>query len=310
MIRIGTRGSPLARWQADWVAMRLRELHAQLCVEVVEIKTWGDRDRRSSLAEIGGTGLFTKEIQRALQESSVEIAVHSLKDLPTEEAADLVLAAVPTREDVADALVAPVYQTIAGLPRGGRVGTSSPRRRAQLLRLRPDLEIVTLRGNVETRLNHVQKQAIDGVVLASAGLRRLDLDHHITERLEPPFFLPAVGQGALAIECRRNEPSIRLLLHPLDDEASHRAVTVERALLAALDGGCTLPIAAWARELHGNDQTNSGRMLTLDAAVFALDGSKAVTVKMTGSWAEAVDLGCRAAHALTAQGASFLLKSV
>ena len=277
---------------------------------MVEIKTRGDRDRHSPLSEIGGTGLFTKEIQRAVQDGLVEIAVHSLKDLPSIEPPDLVLAAVPSREDVADALIAPHHQTIARLPQGGRIGTSSPRRRAQLLRLRPDLDIVTLRGNVETRLNHALMGTLDGVVLAYAGLHRLDLEHHVTQRLEPRSFLPAAGQGALAIECRRDESTIRSLLLALNHETSRQAVTAERAVLAALNGGCSLPIAAWARDFEGRHQPDAGSMLTIDAAVFAPNGSNLVTVSISGPRREPVDLGQCAAEALKAQGAEGLLKTV
>src|SRR6476620_3489331 len=198
-IRIGTRGSRLARWQAEWVARRLLELHPGLRVELVEIKTLGDRDRNSPLAAIGGTGLFTKEIQRALADSAVEIAVHSLKDLPTQGPEGLTLGAVPPREDAADALIAPVHKTLDALPPGATIGTGSLRRRAQLLHLRPDLEVVGVRGNVETRLNRALEGTLDAVVLAEAGLRRLGLERHVTERLGPPRFLPAVGQGALGI---------------------------------------------------------------------------------------------------------------
>jgi hydroxymethylbilane synthase len=308
-IRIGTRGSRLARWQADWVAARLRELHPGLQIEVSEIKTRGDRDRHSPLADIGGDGLFTKEIQRAVQDGSVDIAVHSLKDLPTLQPLDLTLAAVPVREDVADALIAPTHQTIRGLPAGGRVGTSSPRRRAQLLHLRPDLQIISLRGNVETRLNQALEGKLDGVVIASAGLRRLALDRHITERLEPPLFLPAVGQGALGIECRRAEVAIVSLLEPLDHQATRRAIAAERALLAALNGGCTLPIAAWARELLGKSGPYGGLVLALDAAVFALDGSSHITVDLAGSGDDPDGLGQRAATALRDRGATRLLEN-
>ena len=192
-IRIGTRGSRLARWQAEWVAQQLRGLSPERNVELVEIKTHGDRDRNSPLAAIGGVGLFTKEIQRAVRDGSVDVAVHSLKDLPTQATPELVLAAVPAREDVADALIAPAYQTIEGLRQGARVGTSSPRRRAQLLYFRPDLQVVSLRGNVETRLNQALDGTLDAVVLAWAGLHRLGLEHHVTQRLDPLEFLPAVG---------------------------------------------------------------------------------------------------------------------
>src|SRR4051794_25051513 len=178
-VRIGTRGSPLARWQAEWVTARLRALHPGLVVELVEIKTHGDRDRNSPLAAIGGVGLFTKEIQRAVGDGSVDVAVHSLKDLPTQGPAGLILGAVPTREDVADALIAPVHQSLDALPPGARVGTSSPRRRAQVLFGRPDLEVVTVRGNVETRLNQALQGRLDAVVLAWAGLKRLGLEQYV-----------------------------------------------------------------------------------------------------------------------------------
>ena len=257
-IRIGTRGSRLARWQADWVAERLRGLNPELRVELVEIKTHGDRDRNSPLAAIGGVGLFTKEIQRAVRDGSVDVAVHSLKDLPTQGLDELLLAAVPAREDVADALIAPEYQTIEGLPQGARVGTGSPRRRAQLLFLRPDLQVTSLRGNVETRLNQALLGRLDAVMLAWAGLHRLGLERHITQRLDPSEFLPAVGQGALGIECRRDDAATIALLEPLDDPVTRRAVLAERAALAALEGGCTLPMAAWARDVEG-DETDPGR---------------------------------------------------
>src|SRR5438270_5447089 len=234
-VRIGTRGSHLARWQAEWVADRLRALHLGLAVELVEIKTQGDRDRNSPLAAIGGTGLFTKEIQRAVLDGSVDVAVHSLKDLPTQGPEELTLAAVPPREDVADALIAPVYRTLEALPQGARVGTSSLRRRAQLLHVRPDLSVETIRGNVETRLNQALTGKFDAVVLAWAGLHRLGLHEHVTQRLAPPFFLPAVGQGALGIECRIDDRITADFLRPLDDPAAHRAVLAERRALAELE---------------------------------------------------------------------------
>jgi hydroxymethylbilane synthase len=301
-IRIGTRGSRLARWQADWVAERLRELHPGLVVDLVEIKTEGDRDRNSPLAAIGGVGLFTKEIQRAVADGSVDLAVHSLKDLPTQGPADLILAAVPEREDVADALIAPVHQTIDALPTAGRVGTSSPRRRAQLLFLRPDLEVVTVRGNVETRLSQALAGRLDAVVLAWAGLNRLGLERHVTQRLGPPEFLPAVGQGALGIECRRDDPAVLALLEPLDHPATRRAIRAERATLAALEGGCTLPMAAWAR-----DTDDDGPALAIDAVVFDPDGRACVTVALRGHRDDPDDLGCRAAKALLDRGATPLL---
>src|SRR4051794_27964920 len=264
-VRIGTRGSPLARWQAEWVTARLRALHPGLVVELVEIKTQGDRDRNSPLAAIGGVGLFTQEIQRALVDSAVEIPLHSLKDPPTEGPEARVLGAIPPREEVADALIAPTHRTLDALPEGATVGTGSLRRRAQLLHLRPDLNVVGIRGNVETRLNQALRGGLDAVVLAEAGLRRLNLDGHVTERLGPPRFLPAVGQGALGIECRRDDAATRARLAPLDDPDTHRAVVAERAALAELEGGCMIPMGAWARE------SESAGGLTLDAAVFDPD---------------------------------------
>lgn len=306
-IRIGTRGSYLARWQANWVAEQLRELHAELTVELVEIKTLGDRDRKSALAEIGGIGVFTKEIQRALLEKSVDLAVHSLKDLPTQQPDELFLAAVPAREDLADALIAPTFQTLEALPRGARIGTGSPRRRAQLLFLRPDVEVVSLRGNIETRLKYALQGQLQGVVLAYAGLKRLGLEDHITERLEPPSFLPAVGQGALGLECRRDDTVIETLVKPLNDDSTYRAVLTERAALAALQGGCTLPIGAWARDLESAETEREGTMLAIDAGVFALDGSERVLVSLQGPCHDPEVLGRRAAQVLIDRGASSLL---
>jgi hydroxymethylbilane synthase len=299
-IRIGTRGSPLARWQAEWVAGRLRELHPGLAVELVEIKTQGDRDRNTPLAAIGGQGLFTKEIQRALLDGSVEVAVHSLKDLPTQGPDALCLGAIPPREVLADALVAPVHRTLDDLPAGATVGTGSFRRRAQLLFLRPDLRVMGIRGNVETRLNQALQGPLDAVVLAEAGLRRLALEARITERLGPPRFLPAVGQGALGIECRTDDAATRALLAPLDDPATRRAVLAERRALAELEGGCMIPLAAWGRD------TAEG--LSLDAAVFDPDGSQRVFASLSGPPDRPDDLGYRMAQVLRDQGAEGLLK--
>jgi hydroxymethylbilane synthase len=299
-IRIGTRGSRLARWQADWVAGRLRELHPGLDVELVEIKTEGDRDRNSPLSAIGGAGLFTKEIQRALVDRTVDVAVHSLKDLPTAGPPELTLAAIPAREEIADALIAPVQRTLDALPPGATVGTGSLRRRAILLHARPDLAVVEIRGNVETRLNKALSGELDAVVLAEAGLRRLGLEKHITERLDPPAFLPAVGQGALGIECRRDDSATLALLAPLDEAETHRAVKAERRLLAELEGGCMIPLAAHARD------TADG-LLVLDAAVFDLDGKEKVAASAVGPRDDPDGLGRLVATLLRERGAIRLL---
>lgn len=301
-IRIGTRGSALARWQADWVATELRRHHPGLSIELVEIKTQGDRDLQSPLAVIGGSGLFTKEIQRALAGGLVEVAVHSLKDLPTQSPPGLVLGAVPQREALADALIAPKYRTLAGLPTGARVGTSSLRRRAQLLHRRPDLAIENIRGNVETRLNQALDGRLDAVVLADAGLRRLGLDRHVTERLGPPEFLPAVGQGALGIECRESDEATRRRLAVLDHPETRRAVLAERRVLADWQGGCAIPLAAWGR------LTPEG--LALDAAVFDPDGRERIGAASVGPPEGPEELGREVARMLRELGAGRLLEGI
>lgn len=310
ILRIGTRGSPLARWQAEWVADRLRFFHPGLDVILVEIKTRGDQDRESPLAVIGGIGVFTKEIQRAVLDGSIDVAVHSLKDLPTDGPEELVLAAVPEREDVSDALIAPAHRTLEGLPAGARVGTSSLRRRAQVLYLRPDLNVITIRGNVETRLNYALEGKLDAVILACAGLHRLGLDRHVTQRLEPPQFLPAVGQGALGIECRNDDTHARHLLTSLNDPAACRAIIAERTLLAELGGGCMVPIAAWARDARdarGASLEGDPAVLALNAAVFDPEGRARITVAETGVQNAPQNLGAQAAKALLAQGSQQLL---
>jgi hydroxymethylbilane synthase len=307
-IRIGTRGSRLARWQAHWVAERLRELNPELKVELVEIKTHGDRDRNSPLATIGGVGIFTKEIQRAVRDRLVDVAVHSLKDLPTQGLDELLLAAVPAREDVADALIAPEHKTIEDLPPAARVGTGSPRRRAQLLFLRPDVQVISLRGNVETRLNHALQGKLNAVILAWAGLYRLGLERHVTQRLDPSNFLPAVAQGALGIECRRDDLATLGLVRQLDDPVSHRAVLAERAALATLEGGCTLPMAAWARDIEGDKSYLEVQALAINAAVFDPDGRACVSVALRGPRSEPDNLGRRAGQALRDDGATPLLR--
>ncbi len=305
-IRLGARGSALSRWQAEWVAQRLRALHQDLAVEIVEIKTHGDRDLKTPLAAIGGMGLFTKEIQRSIIDGTVDLAVHSLKDLPTRNPEELILAAITPREDTADALIAPVHKTLEALPPGARVGTSAPRRRAQILFRRPDLTIVSIRGNVETRLNHAIEGRLEAVVLAYAGLKRLGLDQAVTQRLEPPDYLPAVGQGALGVECRLDDAETRRILSALDDPAARRATTAERAALAALEGGCSLPMAAWARDVATETGWDRSE-LALDATVFDPDGREQISVALHGPRDDPETLGRRAAERLLEQGAHKLL---
>src|SRR4051812_15000219 len=265
-LRIGTRGSPLALWQADHVADRLRPLVAPRAVELIHVQTEGDRDQSASLAHIGGRGVFTKEIERALLDGRVDVAVHSLKDLPTQPVDGLALAAVPPRGPSGDVLVATGVKRFDDLPPNARVATGSLRRRAQLLHRRPDLRLADIRGNVETRLRKLRDEGYDALVLAEAGLERLGLAGVVTEVLDPAWMLPAVGQGALGLECRSDDAETLRLLAALDDPATRAAVEAERALLFHLGGGCQVPLGALGKVL--------GETLALRAAVLAADGSR------------------------------------
>ncbi|MBM4002190.1 MAG: hydroxymethylbilane synthase [Planctomycetes bacterium] len=297
-IRIGSRGSALARWQSEWVAARLREQGRT--VEIVWITTQGDTSSEPIVAS-GAQGLFTKEIQRALLERRVDLAVHSLKDLPTESVDGLRLAAVPPRERGGDALVSSRSQDVEGLPSAAVVGTGSPRRRAQLLHWRPDLVMAELRGNVDTRLRKLDERAYDAIILAEAGLRRLGLGHRITCVLPFSRMLPAVGQGALGLEIRADDETTAASIAFLDDPDTRHAVTAERTLLASLRGGCLAPVGAWA-------QVESDR-LTLRAAVLSLDGQERLEASGSAANAptDAFELGRSVAEELLRRGASGLI---
>jgi len=298
-LRIGTRGSPLALWQATHVADRLRPLAAPRPVELVRIQTAGDVQRDAALAQIGGEGLFTKEIQRALLDGSVDVAVHSLKDLPTISVEGLSLAAVPPRGPTGDALVSRRHAGFDRLPPGAVVATSSLRRRAQVLHRRPDLRLVDIRGNVETRLRKLDEQGLDALILAQAGLERLGLGGQITEILDPSWMLPAVGQGALGLECRTDDAETLALLRRLDDLATRQAVLAERAFLRAMGGGCQVPMGAAA--------TVNGGSLVLRAVVLRPDGGLRLETQSTGAANEAERLGEVVAELLREQGAATLL---
>ena len=281
-LRLGTRRSALATTQsghvADLVAARGRD------VELVLVTTHGDVST-APLTSIGGTGVFVSALRDALVAGTVELAVHSLKDLPTAPPDGLVVAAVPAREDPRDVLVAAGGRTLAQLPEGARVGTGSPRRRALLLDARPDLDVVAVRGNVDTRLGMVSGGELDAVVLAAAGLRRLGRLGEASELLDPETFVPAPGQGALAVECRSDDESVLAVLRELDDAATRVAVSAERALLAALESGCSAPVGAYARVLPGGG--GSGEVVELLAAVAAEGGTvlrerAAARVDLTG----------------------------
>jgi hydroxymethylbilane synthase len=303
-LRLGTRASQLARWQSDWTAAQLEALGAR--VEIVEIATRGDVAQQGSVASLGIQGVFTKEIQTALLAGEVDLAVHSMKDLPTEQVPGLTLAATPPREDVADALVArDGMGTLAELPPRARIGTGSLRRRAQLLHLRPDLQILGIRGNVDTRLRKLDAGEYDAIVLAVAGLTRLGLGGRIVDRLAPPRMLPAPGQGALAIECRADDAEAIGVVAQLEEYGCRLATTAERVVLAALHGGCSAPVAAWGRI--------DGEQLMLDALVADAGGREVLRASSQGAiaggegMATAERLGRIVAENLLAQGAARLI---
>ena len=296
-LRLGTRASALALWQANHIADRLRALNRD--VVLVEIETAGDQVRDVPLAQIGGEGVFTKAIQQALLDQRVDIAVHSLKDLPTFPVEGLILAAVPERGATGDAFVSRKYSSFASLPAGATLATSSMRRKSQILHRRPDLKLVDIRGNVETRIRKMADGAADGLVLAEAGLTRLGLRSEIREVLDPAWMLPAVGQGALGLECRSDDAPTREVLAKLDHEDTHRAVLAERALLRALGGGCQMPVGAVTKV--------AGEELSLRAAVVAPDGSRRIEDHIQGTAEAPEDLGRELASRLLSQGARELL---
>ncbi len=295
-LRIGTRGSALARWQAEWVAAWLQE-HG-VAVDLVPITTQGDV-KAGPLAQIGGQGLFTKEIQRALLDRSVDVAVHSCKDLPTAQVEGLIIAAVPPRESTSDVLVSLKAESIESLPPRARIGTGSLRRKAQLLHLRPDLIVEDIRGNVETRLRKLEEGEFDAIVLAEAGLKRLGLAADNTHVIPRDQMLSAVGQGALAIETRVDDVATQSFLSALDDHDSHQAVVAERSLLYELRAGCSAPVGGWARVESGQ--------LALDAVVLSADGKRRLIADDAATSAEAVELGRRVAERLLADGAAELI---
>jgi hydroxymethylbilane synthase len=302
-LRLGTRGSALARAQASGIAAAISgQLDRK--VELIEITTHGDRSA-APIPDFGGTGVFVSVLRDALSEGLVDLAVHSFKDLPTAPAAGLVVAAVPAREDPRDVLVARDGLTLSQLPVGSSVGTGSPRRVAQLRALGLGLIPVPIRGNVDTRLGKVTSGEVDAVILARAGLARLDRLDAVTEVLDPLQMLPAAAQGALAIECRETDTELRQLLGTLDDQDARAAVSAERALLAALEAGCTAPVGALADVAVGED----GPELFLRGSVTAVDGSDAVRLSATGPVHTAETIGRRLAAELIADGATELMGS-
>lgn len=299
IIHIGTRGSVLALWQANWVAERLAA--SGFKTAVVTIASRGDRLPNEPIAAIGGDGIFTKELQKALLDGRIDVAVHSLKDLPTEPVKGIVLAAVPARESPHDALISRDGSHFDQLPSATRIGTGSLRRKAQLLHARPDLQVFDIRGNVDTRLKKLEAGEFDALILAQAGLHRLGLQARISEVLPTSLMLPAVGQGELGLEARAGDQQTRQALELLDDLEAHQSVLAERTLLAALSGGCLAPIGVWARvEADGR--------LRLSACVLSPDGSRRVAADRLANAADAVALGRQVAEQLLADGAAEMIE--
>lgn len=296
MIRIGTRGSKLALWQANWVRSQL--MAAGFEAELIIITTMGDVSARP-LSEVGGQGLFTKEIQRELLSDRVDVAVHSLKDLPTVEIPGLLLAAVPERETTEDCLVSRAKVGFEELPSGARIGTGSSRRQAQLRAWRSDVEVLDIRGNVDSRLRKLHEGEFDAIVLAVAGLTRLGLSDNITQRLPQDRMLPAIGQGALGLECRAADEATKLALSSLNHVPSMAAVSAERSLLANLLAGCLAPVAAHA--------VVSGDELKLRARVLSVDGQRQIEGSLSGVAGEAAAIGAKLAKQLSEQGAAELI---
>jgi hydroxymethylbilane synthase len=298
ILRIGTRGSLLAKWQAESIRKRVFAA-AGVEAEIVIIKTAGDRMQQAPLTQIGGKGIFIKELEEALLEESIDLAVHSVKDIPTDTPSRLMFPAVCRRDDVRDCLVG---STLASLRQGARMGTSSLRRQAQVLHIRPDLDFRDLRGNVDTRLRKVESGEYDAILLAKAGLDRLGVSQRISEILSPDVCMPAVGQGAIAVECRLKDTETADILAPLDDAETRTAIIAERALLAALQGGCQVPLGAWARIERGE--------LVLEACVSSVDGVQYVKQRATAPPDQAAALGEHMARLLIEAGAQSILEEV
>ncbi|QDU95415.1 hydroxymethylbilane synthase [Lignipirellula cremea] len=297
-LRLGTRRSALARWQADWVAEQLRQ--AGVLVELEYITTEGDV-KSGPLGQIGGQGLFTKVIQQALLDDRIDLAVHSLKDLPTETVAGLQLAASPEREAPGDALLSNIAASIDDLPQGARIGTGSMRRKAQLLHRRPDLQVSDIRGNLDTRIKKLDDGEFDAIILAVSGLTRMGWQDRIAQVIPLEVMLPAVGQGALGLEIRQGDDWSHQRVAPLSDVAAMQAVTAERSLLAALRGGCLAPVGAYAQVADGQ--------VSLQACVLSGDGSQRVAAAAVGPAEQAALIGEQVAGELLSQGAAALIAS-
>jgi hydroxymethylbilane synthase len=301
-IRIGTRASALALWQAEWVKSELEKKYPGMTVSLTKIKTTGDKILDVPLAQVGGKGLFVKEIEEAMLANEIDIAVHSMKDVPTLFPDGLHLSCITKREDARDALLTRNNMKFKDLPQGATVGTSSLRRQTQLMNVRPDFKIEQLRGNVDTRLRKLKEGQFDAIILAAAGVRRLGLAENVSEYLDPAISLPAIGQGALGIECRVNDRELNDLIAFFNHQDTRTCVTGERALLRRLEGGCQVPIACYGQMMNGK--------LHLIGLVGSVDGKRIIKDTIEGEAEKAEKLGVTLAEKLLKQGADVILREV
>jgi hydroxymethylbilane synthase len=302
ILKIGTRGSKLALWQANWVKSALNTQHPSLSVELVIITTKGDKILDVPLAKVGGKGLFVKEIEEALLDGRIDLAVHSMKDMPSEIPKGLCIGAIPERENPQDVLISKKGLPLSQLEPGARIGTSSLRRSAQLLHIRPDLRVFPLRGNIDTRLKKLKTKDLDAIVLAAAGVKRLGLENRITEFFDENIILPAVGQGALCIEIRQNDPEVGPIVAKLDHPQTRTIVMGERAFLKRLEGGCQVPIAA-----HGKiDKT----IFTICGLVATIDGKTILKETFSGPEGSAETIGLELANHLVSMGAKTIIENL
>ncbi len=301
-IRIGTRASALALWQAEWVKSELEKKYPGMTVSLTKIKTTGDKILDVPLAQVGGKGLFVKEIEEAMLANEIDIAVHSMKDVPTMFPDGLHLSCITKREDARDALLTRNNIKFKDLPQGATVGTSSLRRQTQLMNVRPDFKIEQLRGNVDTRLRKLKEGQFDAIILAAAGVRRLGLAENVSEYLDPSISLPAIGQGALGIECRVDDRELNDLIAFFNHQDTRTCVTGERALLRRLEGGCQVPIACYGQMVNGK--------LLLIGLVGSVDGKRIIKDTIEGEAGKAEKLGVTLAEKLLKQGADVILREV
>jgi len=301
-VTIGSRGSPLALWQANWIKDLLYTHHSDLDVDIKIIKTSGDKIQNIPLAKIGGKGLFVKEIEEGLLRREVDFAVHSMKDMPISFPLNLCIACVTKRENPFDALISRNNTRLKDLPKAAKIGTGSLRRMSQLKHYRPDFNLIPLRGNLETRLKKIDSEGLDAIILAAAGLIRLGWEDRITELISPEILLPAMGQGAVGIETRKNDVDNQILLADMDDEETHYTLDAERALVSQLQGGCNVPIGSFA--------TLKGNQITLTGLVASLDGKRIYKKESTDIKTNAIALGRKMGEELISMGADKIMKEI